>query len=184
MGHTDGILKESLESISSHRFPLCYAWEPEALTRIGALLQCLGHERVGNVLQSCTVLQSHWLQPRKTGPGMSQPHLSQHNHYSSWPSARYTFKRLLNFLLYYCCHACVYVSPHTCGSQRITFGNCSHHCPNGLHGSNSDWEACSASAPALNLLEGGWNSILCRYGRTGAHSLVPRQQPHLRSQTP
>lgn len=34
------------------------------------------------------------------------------------------------------------------------------------------------------LLEGGWNSILYRYCRTGIHSLVPRQQPHLRSQAP
>lgn len=40
-----------------------------------------------------------------------------------------------------------------------------------------------ASAPALNLLEAGWKSILRRYGSTGVHSLVPRQQPHLRSQT-
>lgn len=40
-----------------------------ALTRVGALLQGLGHERAGNVLQPSTVLQPHRLQPAERNPG-------------------------------------------------------------------------------------------------------------------
>lgn len=39
------------------------------LTRVGALLQGLGHERAGDVLQPRTVLQPHRLQPVERNPG-------------------------------------------------------------------------------------------------------------------
>lgn len=38
------------------------------LTGVGALLQRLGHERAGDVLQPCAVLQPHRLQPAERGP--------------------------------------------------------------------------------------------------------------------
>lgn len=80
--------------------------------------------------------------------------------------------------------------PHTCGRQRTTFGNCSHLC--------SQWvpEIARLAQQALFplnllpakegfcLLESGWKSILFRYSSIGIHSLVLRQQLHLRFQAP
>lgn len=82
-------------SYSKGEAQLCRPKEaPASLTRIGTLLQCFGHQGVCNVLQSCSVLQPHRLQPERehhAGKGYQSSSKRAHQnpvkfltHHKSW----------------------------------------------------------------------------------------------------